>query len=76
MMFCTTGTIVEQLRGRGLADVDRNGVDYALRRLEVEPFGRVGFCRVFPESSVDQVETFIRSRKSRRERVPAQRLNR
>jgi len=67
MMFgvVTTGAILEQLGEKGLEDVDYGHVDYALRKTGVEPLGRVGFARVFPQSAVEKVEGFIRGRRQK-----------
>ena len=60
MEFLTSGAIAERLK------VDRDAVCYALRKMKVEPKGRAGQVRIFPESALELTKEFLSSRKERK----------
>lgn len=65
MNFLTVGDIAKRV------DADRDAVSYALRKSRVEPVGRAGIVRLFPETAVRTVKEFLqRKRQSRREVHP------
>ena len=59
MGFLTTGKIAQET-GEDLCTVS-----YALRRLRIQPLGRAGQVRIFPESAINQVREFLASKPHR-----------
>jgi len=59
MNFLTTGKIAEKL------EVDRDRVSYALRKMAIKPVGVAGQARVFPESALGMVKTFLNAKVKR-----------
>ena len=57
MNLLTTGEIAK------LLNVDRDAVAYALRKLRVKPEGRAGHVRVFAETAVPAVQSFLKSKR-------------
>ena len=57
MDFLTTGQIAKRL------NTDRDSVSYALRKTSVEPVGRAGITRVYQESAVEAVRTFLKQKR-------------
>lgn len=53
MVILSTGQIAEQI------GEDRDAVSYAIRKGGVQPVGRAGLVRLFPQSAVDTVRTFL-----------------
>jgi len=47
--------------------VDRDAVSYALRKLQIQPVGRAGLIRIYPDNALDEVDEFINAKKSRKE---------
>ena len=47
------------------ADVDRDAVAYAVRKLHLNTVGRVGITRIFEPSAIDAVRTFLASKRRR-----------
>ena len=60
MELLTTGVIAKRL------NVDRDTVSYALRKMKIQPKGRAGQVRVFPESALKVVKEFLNSRIERK----------
>ena len=58
MQLLTTGVIAKKLK------VDRDAVSYALRKMKVEPKGRAGQVRIFPESALKVVEEYLRTNRN------------
>ena len=58
--FLTTGDIATKL------DVDRDVVNYALRKAKVKPIGMAGIVRLFPTSALDTVKSFLDFKKIRK----------
>lgn len=56
MTFLTTGKIAERL------NVDRDKVSYALRKLGIRPAGVAGPARIFPDSALVAVKTFLNTK--------------
>lgn len=59
MLLLSSGQIAEQI------GEDRDRVSYAIRKAGVEPIGRTGLVRLFPESVVGTVREFLKSRQGR-----------
>lgn len=57
MDIYTTGDIAHKL------EADRDAVAYALRKSHVEPIGRAGLVRLFPDSALDTVRDFLQSKR-------------
>jgi len=62
MNLLTTGNIANKL------GVDRDAVNYALRRANVAPVGRAGIVRLFSEDSVEAVRKFLKQKRCYRRR--------
>lgn len=59
MTYLTTGKIAEAL------NVDRDKVSYALRKLAIRPIGTAGPARIFPESALLAVNTYLKAKKTK-----------
>ena len=53
MLVLTTGQIATEL------GEDRDRVSYAIRKAGVQPIGRAGLVRLFPQSAIDAVKGFL-----------------
>jgi len=53
MIVLTTGQIAEQL------GEDRDRVSYAIRKAGVQPIGRAGPVRLFPQGAVATIKNFL-----------------
>ena len=60
MEFETTGSIARKL------GVDRDVVNYMLRKGNVDPIGRAGIVRLFEPSAVDVVRKMLASKRKNR----------
>jgi len=60
MVLLTTGTIAQQL------GEDRDHVSYALRKVGAKPIGRAGLVRLFDESVLEMVRSFLASKQTYR----------
>ncbi len=60
MLVLTTGQIAEQIGS------DRDRVAYAIRKARVEPVGRAGMVRLFPQSAVGIVREFLAANRESR----------
>jgi hypothetical protein len=58
MNLITVGDIAKKL------DIDRDAVAYAIRKENIEPVGRAGLVRLFPDTALDTVRYFIKRKKS------------
>ena len=59
----TSGQIAKKL------NVDRDKVNYALRKLAIKPIGRAGQFRVFPEAAIKSVQAFLRRGSAKKARL-------
>ncbi len=59
MVILSTGQIAEEI------GQDRDRVSYAIRKMGVEPVGRAGLVRLFPQSAVRTVKGSLESRKEK-----------
>ena len=66
MLVLTTGQIAEQI------GEDRDRVSYAIRKAGVQPIGRAGLVRLFPQTAIDPVITFLDAKHDRQEPQPAE----
>jgi hypothetical protein len=57
MLVLSTGQIAEQI------GEDRDAVSYAIRKAGVQPVGRAGLVRLFPQSAVETIRTFLATRR-------------
>ena len=57
MRLLTTGEVARKL------NVDRDAVSYALRKLRIKPEGRAGQVRVFAETAIPAVKSFLQSKR-------------
>jgi len=57
MNLVTTGDIAQRLK------VDRDAVAYALRKGKVQPVGKAGLVRLFPETALLAVKDFLSSKR-------------
>ena len=64
MLVLTTGQIAEQI------GTDRDRVAYAIRKARVEPVGRAGMVRLFPQSAVGVVRDFLAANRTRKQSEP------
>jgi hypothetical protein len=64
MLILSTGQIAAEI------GADRDADAYAIRKAGIEPVGRAGLVRLFPQSAVDTVRTFLAGK-----RKPAQTPN-
>ena len=53
MLFLSTGQIAEEI------GEDRDRVSYAIRKAHIQPVGRAGLVRLFPQSAVATVKNFL-----------------
>jgi hypothetical protein len=53
MLVLSTGQIAKRV------GEDRDAVSYAIRKAGIQPVGRAGLVRLFPQSAVDTVRTFL-----------------
>ena len=73
MVFPTIGTITQELEKSLGRRVEPNEVAYAIRRLRVQPIGRAGIVRLFPESAVTAVKRFLETKRGRGDATGGQR---
>jgi len=59
MDIVTSGDIAQQL------DIDRDSVNYALRKSKVEPVGRAGLVRLFSASAIQRVQDYLGAKQRR-----------
>ncbi len=64
MLFLSTGQIAEQIRE------DRDRVTYAIRKVGIQPIGRAGIVRLFPESAIAAVKSFLDARRDSNQPQP------
>lgn len=57
MLFLSTGRIAEEI------GEDRDSVSYAIRKAGIQPVGRAGLVRLFPQSAIDAVKGFLNTRR-------------
>jgi len=57
MNLVTTGDIAQRLK------VDRDAVSYALRKGRIQPVGKAGLVRLFPETALLAVQDFLNSKR-------------
>lgn len=53
MLVMTTGQIAEQL------GEDRDRVSYAVRKAGIQPVGRAGLVRLFPQTAITTIKDFL-----------------
>jgi hypothetical protein len=53
MLVLSTGQIAEEI------GEDRDRVSYAIRKAGVQPVGRAGLVRLFPQSAVTTIKNFL-----------------
>ena len=58
MLVLTTGQIAEQI------GEDRDRVSYAIRKAGVQPIGRAGLVRLFPQTALNAVKVFLDAKRS------------
>jgi len=63
MIVLSTGQIAEQI------GEDRDRISYAIRKAGVQPVGRAGLVRLFPESAVGVVRKFLSTRGVRKQQL-------
>jgi hypothetical protein len=66
----TSGQIAEKIRQETGGRVDRDAVNYALRKVGVEPVGRAGIVRLFPQSAIAAVREFLAAKRNPHRRQP------
>jgi len=70
MLILSTGQIAAEI------GADRDRVCYAIRKAGIQPVGRAGLVRLFPQSAVETVRGFLAAKRapknnSQLERTPA-----
>jgi hypothetical protein len=58
MLVFSTGQIAAEI------GEDRDAVSYAIRKAGVQPVGRAGLVRLFPQSAVDTVRAFLATKRT------------
>ena len=58
MIFLSTGQIAAEI------GEDRDRVSYAIRKAGVQPVGRAGMVRLFPQSAVAIIKSFLDAKRT------------